>query len=76
MNLIPLLKLIPLRDETGKIYKWEEEANLFSPLQILRVRFEKNLDKVEVILVNGERVIVDETLKEVDSKFARATGYQ
>lgn len=73
MQLIPIIKLIPLRNETGAIYKWEEEANLLSPLQVVRAKYEKNLEKVVVFLKSGEQLIVDETLKELDKKFCEAT---
>jgi hypothetical protein len=72
--MISIIKLIPLRNETGQVYKWEEEPNLLSPLQIVRAKHERNLEKVVVFLKSGEQVIVDETLKELDAKFCEATA--
>jgi hypothetical protein len=74
MRMISIVKLIPLRNETGVIYKWEEEPNLLSPLQVLRAKYEPNLGKVVVLLKSGEQLIVDETLKELDNKFCEATS--
>lgn len=73
MKLIPIKKLIPLRNETGEVYKWHEEDTLLSPLQIQRVRFEPNLNHVVVHLTNTEQVIVEDSLKEFGKKFNEAT---
>lgn len=73
MKLIEIVKLIPLRDETGKVYKWQEELNLVSPMQVQRVRLEPNVDKVVLILTNTEQILIDETLKEFNEKFMIAT---
>lgn len=73
MRMIPVLKLIPLRNETGAVYKWQEEANLLSPLIIQRARFEPNVEHVVVHLTNGEQVIIEDSLKAFDKKFCEAT---
>jgi len=73
LKLIEIVKLIPLRDETGKVYKWQEELNLVSPMQVQRVRLEPNVDKVVLILTNTEQILIDETLKEFNEKFMIAT---
>lgn len=74
MRLISIIKLIPLRNERGEVYKWEEEPNLLSPLQLSRAKFEKNVDHVVIFLKSGEQLIVDETLKELNEKFNEATS--
>jgi hypothetical protein len=74
MRMISVLKLIPLRNETGAIYKWQEEANLISPLIVQRARLEPNLDHVVVHLTNGEQIVVEDTLKTFDKKFDEATS--
>lgn len=73
MRLIEILKLIPLRNERGEVYKWQEEANLLSPLQVTRVKHEPNLDHVVVRLQNGEEIVIEDTLKEFGRKFNEAT---
>lgn len=73
MRLIELRKLLPLRNEVGEIYKWEEENVLLSPLQVQRVGYEKNLGQTVVRLVNGEQMIVEDTTKTFNRKFNEAT---
>lgn len=74
MQLLKILKIIPLRNETGVIYKWQEELNFMSPMQVQRARFEPNLQKVVVHLTNGEQVIIDENLEEFNRVFSAATA--
>jgi hypothetical protein len=71
MQLIPVRKLIPLRNEHGEIYKWQEEDILLSPLQIARVRIE--LDKVVIRLMNSEDIIIEDSVKAFGKKFNEAT---
>lgn len=73
MKLMWLMKLIPLRDETGSVYKWQEEQNLVSPMQVLRAKHEPTVDHVVVHMKNGEQMIVESTLEELNRKFMEAT---
>lgn len=71
--MIPIVKLLPIRDETGKIYKWQEQQEDLSPLQVTRVRLEPAVEKVVVRLVNGEEYVIEDNLLTFRQKFIEAT---
>lgn len=73
MRLIELNRLTPIRNEEGKIYKWEEKLLLICPTNILHARFEEAVDHVVVRLRSGDELIVDFTLKEFAKAYEAAT---
>jgi hypothetical protein len=73
MNLILTQRLIPIRNETGEIYKWEEKTVCLVPTNIQAADYEENVDKVVVRMTNGDKIIVGDTIKEFDRKYAAAS---
>jgi len=76
MQLISVFRLTPIRNETGKIYKWQEDVVRLNPQNIQSATYQPNLNKVVVVLTNGNEMILAESLEELEGKVEKATYLQ
>jgi hypothetical protein len=67
------MQLLPLRNETGQVYKWTEILHLVNPQNVQRVRHDPQWDKNLLRFMNGEEFIIEDSLKEFNRKFEEAT---
>ena len=74
MNLISVMKLVPIRNEKGVVYKWDEERMFVNPTTVLRATYRDALKKVVLSMVNGEEIIIEDSLERFAEKFEEGTS--
>ena len=72
MKLISLMQLLPLRNEKGEVYKWTEIHHLINPANIQRIRHEPMVDHTVIRFMNGEEMIIEDSLAHITKKFEEA----
>jgi uncharacterized protein YlzI (FlbEa/FlbD family) len=74
MKPIELHKALPLRNESGEVYKWERSMLLVLPSNIQSATWNPDFQKSILTLTNGNTLMVEERLSELASKIDDATA--